>query len=148
MLSESLKSIVLIYNINPITLECSDRVLKLLIYNYKIMKKITKKEFIDTLCNHESIQCGVLGHDLNESQKEILRKMTWESMCYEGVIRRVDRRMSNSIMFTDRSYLYFNVYGKKSYYRIGNVIIERVQVSHSQNHNAEYISILCYLINY
>ena len=26
--------------INPITLECSDRVLRLLIYNYKIMKKI------------------------------------------------------------------------------------------------------------
>lgn len=31
---------MLIYNNNPITLECSDRVLRLLIYNYKIMKKI------------------------------------------------------------------------------------------------------------
>ena len=36
------------------------------------MKKITKKEFIDTLCNHESIQCGLLCHDLDESQKDSL----------------------------------------------------------------------------
>lgn len=112
------------------------------------MEKITKKEFIDTLCNHESIMCGRLGRDLDESRKEILRKMTWESMCYDGQIRTVERRMSNAIMFSDRSYLYLNVFGKKSYYRIGNVIIERVQISDSQNPNSKYISIICYLINY
>ena len=51
------------------------------------MNKITKKEFIDTLCNHESIQCGVVGYDLTENQKEFLRKMTWESMREDVVIR-------------------------------------------------------------
>ena len=112
------------------------------------MKKITKKEFIDTLCNHESILCGRLSHDLDASQKEILRKMSWESMCYDGHIRTVERRMSNAIMFSDRSYLYFDVHGKKSYYRIGNVIVQRVHLTDRYNPNYNYFSIICYLINY
>lgn len=112
------------------------------------MNKITKKEFIDTLCNHESIQCGVVGYDLTENQKEFLRKMTWESMCHEGVIRQVDRRMSNAIMFSNGSYLYFDVQGEKSYYRIGNVILQRVHTTDRYNPNFSYTKILCYLINY
>ena len=112
------------------------------------MKKITKKEFIDTLCNHESIQCGILCHELTESHKEILRKMTWESMREDGVIRRVDRRMSNAIVFSNGSYLYFDVQGEKSYYRIGNVILHRVHTTDRYNPNFSYTKILCYLINY
>lgn len=112
------------------------------------MNKITKKEFIDTLCNHESVQCGILCHELTESQKEILRKMTWESMCHEGVIRQVDRRMSNAIMFSNGSYLYFDVQGEKNYYRIGDVILQRVYTTDRYNPNFSYTKILCYLINY
>lgn len=112
------------------------------------MEKITKKEFIDTLCNHESIQCGVVCYDLTENQKDLLRKMTWESMREDGVIRRVDMRMSNSIMFSNGSYLYFDVQGEKSYYRIGNVILQRVHTTDRYNPNYKYTKILCYLINY
>ena len=112
------------------------------------MKKITKKEFIDTLCNHESIQCGILCHELTESHKEILRKMTWESMCHEEVIRRVDRCASNAIVFSNGSCLYFDVQGEKSYYRIGNVILQRVHTTGRYNPNFSYTKILCYLINY
>lgn len=113
------------------------------------MKKITKKEFIDTLCAYESAMCVRLNRDLTDSDLALMRGVTWDNMANDGmtkpVIRRVAKRQTNSVMFDNQSWLYFDQEGDKSYWRIGDTIMQRTKYDFS---GREAVSILGYLINF
>ena len=115
------------------------------------MKKITKKEFIDTLCNNVTAQVVLLRRALNESDKNIIRGLTWENASDEQhniklLPRTVKKKQTNAVMFSNGSWLYFDEKGAKNYYRCGNVILKEMILTDQYNPDYRYISVLGYLV--
>ena len=115
------------------------------------MKKITKKEFIDTLCNNVTAQVVLLRRALNESDKNIIRGLTWENASDEQhniklLPRTVEKKQTNAVMFSNGSWLYFDENGEKNYYRCGNVILKEMILTDQYNPDYRYISVLGYLV--
>lgn len=115
------------------------------------MKKITKKEFVETLCNNVTAQVVLLGRELNESDKNIIRSLTWESASDEQhkielLPRTVEKKQTNAVMFSNGSWLYFDEKGEKNYYRCGNVILKEMILTDRYNPNYRCVSVLGYLV--
>ena len=115
------------------------------------MKKITKKEFVETLCNNVTSQVVLLRRELNESDKNIIRGLTWENASDEQhkielLPRTVEKKQTNAVMFSNGSWLYFDEKGEKNYYRCGNVILKEVILTDRYNPNYRWVSVLGYLV--
>ena len=93
------------------------------------MKKITKKEFIETLCSATTAQIVVKrGKALTESDVALIKRITSANAEVEYKIepewRTVVKRQSNAVMFSNGSGLYFDQVGDKKYYRVGDTILQ------------------------
>ena len=114
------------------------------------MKKITKKEFVETLCNNVTSQVVLLRRELNESDKNIIRGLTWENASDEQhkielLPRTVEKKQTTAVMFSNGSWRYFDEKGDKNYYRCGNVVLKETRMKDTYSDRV-WISILGYLV--
>ena len=86
------------------------------------MKKITKKDFIAKLKDSQNvlITSGFVRSDKKEQIKKSLLLIADEN--FDGC-RTVKKVQSNSIQFSNDSWLYFDTVGKRNYYMYGSFLI-------------------------
>lgn len=74
-----------------------------------MFEKITKKEFINELCNNESVRlCSFVNMDEALSIKVMQSLYNTTEVSQKSEVRTVTRKQTNAIKFNDGSWLYFN----------------------------------------
>lgn len=105
----------------------------LILLNYKIMEKITKKQFVELLTNNKSIFLGAINNKPNELHEIISNAVKNFSPDEQDERRTVKKVQTNAIQFTDGSWLYFDGTGEKTYHKVGNVIYQQTQIDYSKD---------------
>ena len=78
------------------------------------MLRITKKTFIDTLCNTESVFAGSVFKWNDDKIIAAIGELDPQAM-KQSDRRTVRAKHSNHVVFSNGSYLYFNQNGEKTY---------------------------------
>lgn len=95
--------------------------------------KVTKKEFIDLLTSHETEFLGAINNRPNELHDFIADRLRNYKPDEKSVFRTVVKKQTNSMQFSNGSWLYFDGVGEKTYWKIGNIIYQQVEIDYSKD---------------
>lgn len=102
------------------------------------MKKITKKQFIELLCTHQSalIDGNIYPVDIDDKISGMCNSI------YDNengsVWRQVTHATSRKITFSGGSSLSLSDFGEKSYYQEGSFIWQKNVIDYSQDNTCSY----------
>lgn len=104
------------------------------------MEKISKKDFIELLCAHESalLSGGTYPIELDNKVNEMFATFTGADSDEPLNWRTVTKCTSSKITFSGGSCLSLNDFGEHSYYKVGSCILQKSKIDYGKDANSSY----------